>query len=122
MRTWLLVTAAALAACGAPPGAARGDAAQDMSSSERTSQARAVQPAQATFRDWTVSCDNGGDCVAFAGPVEGFDGWLRVAMSAGPAATPTVHVGLWGDGGSESASPLKLTVDGRDVGLSTDPG
>lgn len=63
------------------------------------------------FRDWLAVCDNGRNCFAFAGPVDGETGWLRIAMPAGPDARPSVWAGLaaW----DKTAGPLVIEVDGR---------
>lgn len=121
MRGWLLATAAVLAACGAEPGAAKSEAAAGGGAPAQTA-TDAVQPADRTFRDWLTGCDNGNDCVAFAGPVDGDPGWLRIAMAAGPEATPAVHVSLWEvDGAADAASPLRLRVDAREFVIDPDP-
>lgn len=121
MRYGLLTATAVLAACGAEPGAAKGDAATGGNTPSQSAPA-GVQPADRTFRDWLAGCDNGNDCVAFAGPTDGGMGWLRVSLAAGPNATPVVHVGLWdGSGAENAAAPLRLTVDGRAFVIDPDP-
>jgi Protein of unknown function (DUF1176) len=65
------------------------------------------------FRSWLAVCDNGRDCFAFAGPVDGDTGWLRVAMPAGPAARPTVWAGLPYFDDMAGGAPLVVEVDGR---------
>lgn len=121
MRYWLMAGAAVLAACGAEPGAAKSDAGPGVDA-PRQAVTTAIQPADRTFRDWLVGCDNGNDCVAFAGPTDGGMGWLRVAMAAGPGAGPMVHVGLWdGSGDGSAAAPLHLNIDGRDIVVEPDP-
>ena len=119
MRYWLLATAAVLAACSAERGAAKNGAAGGTASEPAST---AVKPADRTFRDWLAGCDNGGDCVAFAGPTDGGTGWLRVSMAAGPQAAPVVHVGLWGGDGTENAAaPLRLRIDNRDFLIDPEP-
>lgn len=121
MRYGLLATAAALAACNAEPGAAKSGTAEDAAPRPGATTS-AVQPADRTFRDWLAGCDNGNDCVAFAGPTDGGAGWLRVSMAAGPLATPVVHVGLWGgDGPENAAAPLRLRIDNRDFLIDPEP-
>ncbi|QBX37263.1 DUF1176 domain-containing protein [Brevundimonas sp. S30B] len=63
------------------------------------------------FRGWLAVCDNGRDCFAFAGPVDGDTGWLRIALPAGPDARPAVWAGraAW----DEADQPLVVEVDGR---------
>lgn len=120
MRKFILTTAAVLAACGAEPNAAKGAPAAGVPA--QTAPAATAQPADRTFRDWLAGCDNGNDCVAFAGPTDGGTGWLRVAMAAGPAAAATVHVGLWGDGEPQNAAaPLRLQIDGQEFVIAPDP-
>lgn len=62
-----------------------------------------------SFRDWSVTCGNNGDCTAF-GTTADDDGWLRLFMPAGPGAEPVVHVGLWMSDGSGAPT---LTIDAR---------
>ena len=120
MRYWLLATAAVLAACSAEPGAAKSGVTGDPATP--TGPTTSVQPADRSFRDWLAGCDNGNDCVAFAGPRDGGTGWLRVSMAAGPMGIPTVHVGLWGDGGPQNAAaPLRLRIDGAEFVVDPDP-
>lgn len=79
-----------------------------------------VAPEQRTFRSWLASCDNGGDCVAFAGPADGTGaGWLRVALAAGPEARPTLMAGFWP--GDDGAGVLSLVIDGRSWPLGAAP-
>lgn len=121
MRWWLLTTAAVLAACSAEPGAAKSSAAAGGDPPARSA-ATTARPEHRTFRDWIAACDNGNTCVAFGGPVEGYDGWVRVSMAAGPEWTPIVYVGLWGETGPENAAaPLRLQIDGASVVMSPDP-
>ena len=109
MRKMILAGTALLAACGSQAPANGGEAAAgDRAGTERT-----VQPASRSFRDWMVGCDNGDDCVAIAGPVDGSAGWLRVALGAGPDARPAIMAGLWSDGPENAAAPLTIQIDGR---------
>ncbi len=119
MRMILAACAAVLAACGAEPGVAKNSpTARGSGPAEATAR---VQPADRTFRDWLVGCDNGNDCVAFGGPTEGGIGWIRVALSAGGAARPTVIAGMWPpEGPQDAAAPLQLEIDGRAFTLALD--
>lgn len=69
-------------------------------------------PEMREFRDWRAACDNGNACVAWGGSD---DGWIRIAIDAGPDAQPVVSAGSWalGDVG-KSPDTLRLTIDGRD--------
>ena len=71
------------------------------------------------FRDWIVTCDNGNDCVAFS-QAGGGQGWVRIAMPAGPDARPDLSGGLLSDGGTPTPG-LMMTVDGTRYALSA-PG
>lgn len=66
----------------------------------------AATPETRTFRDWMAVCDNGLDCVAFSG---GDSGWLRIAMAAGPDATPSITAGVFL---AEDGPDIVLDVDG----------
>jgi len=68
------------------------------------------------FRDWIVTCDNGNDCVAFSQAGVG-QGWVRIAMAAGPDARPDLSGGLLSDGGTPTPG-LMMTVDGTRYALS----
>lgn len=82
--------------------------------------APAVHTETRKFRDWLVVCDNGNDCVAFGPAVDGgADGWIRVAMQAGPTARPQITAGLF-DRVAE-AGALGLSIDGRRFALSDLP-
>ncbi|QQQ19636.1 DUF1176 domain-containing protein [Brevundimonas vitis] len=68
------------------------------------------------FRDWIVTCDNGNDCVALSAAGNG-EGWIRIAMAAGPDARPDLSGGLLSDGGTATPG-LMMTVDGTRYALS----
>ncbi|MBU2168837.1 MAG: DUF1176 domain-containing protein [Alphaproteobacteria bacterium] len=86
---------------GAPPGGwAEAQAMPDMAT---------VRPETKTFRDWTVTCGNNGDCTAF-GTVAEANGWLRIFMPAGADAQPVVDIGMWMSDGSVVPT---LTIDGQ---------
>ncbi|MBX3478260.1 MAG: DUF1176 domain-containing protein [Brevundimonas sp.] len=120
MRTIIIAGTALLAACGAEPEAVSARAPDG--ADPRVPTTAGVQPVQRAFRDWMASCDNGADCVVFAGPTDGATAWLRVSMPAGPMATPVVHAGLWDGGGAQNAAaPLRLQIDGREEVIGPDP-
>ena len=120
MHKIVLTLAAALAACGAEPEKAQGAPAANASA--QTGASPAPQPTDRTFRDWLVGCDNGNDCVAFGGALEGGLGWIRVAMTAGPQGRPSIMAGLWASEGPENAAaPLTLEIDGRAFTLALEP-
>ena len=110
-RALLSALALTLAACGNEPERESPPPAETVtppSSSPAKASSRA-QSETRTFRDWTVTCGNNGDCTAF-GPVADDNGWLRLFMPAGPGAEPVVHVGLWMSDGSVMPP---LTVAGQ---------
>lgn len=123
MRT-LIVTALAavsLTACGredadkaAAPGAPTPVPAGPTGGAPAPAPASAV-PDMREFRDWRAACDNGNACVAWGGSDSG---WIRIAIDAGPNATPTVTAGSWslGDVGKAPES-LALKIDGRNYAL-----
>lgn len=114
MRAILMIGAVALLA-GCDAGETRRAAPSDNPGADTAAPAAVgppVIPERRTFRSWLAACDNGGDCAAFAGPADGASaGWLRVALSAGPQARPTVMAGFWP--GTETKGRLSLTIDGR---------
>jgi hypothetical protein len=94
-------------------------AAAGAAPSTRTDPAPAAATARSEtrrFRDWIVTCDNGNDCVAFSQAGNG-QGWLRIAMPAGPDARPDLSGGLLSDGGTATPG-LMMTVDGTRYALS----
>jgi len=121
----LIVTALAavsLTACGrqeadkaAPPStpAAPGTAAPAPAA------APAVQSEMREFREWRAACDNGNACVAWGGSD---NGWIRIAIDAGPDAVPTVSAGSWAFGDVDKApETLRLRIDGRDYAVRAGP-
>lgn len=75
----------------------------------------AAVPEMREFREWRAACDNGNACVAWGGSD---NGWVRIAIDAGPDAVPTVTAGSWAFGDVDKApETLKLKIDGRDYGL-----
>ena len=74
-----------------------------------TPAAATAQPETRTFRDWTVTCGNNGDCTAF-GTAADANGWLRIFVPAGPDGQPVVDMGLWMSDGSVVPT---LTIDGQ---------
>ncbi|RZJ27728.1 MAG: DUF1176 domain-containing protein, partial [Brevundimonas sp.] len=75
----------------------------------------AAVPDMREFRDWRAACDNGNACVAWSGSD---NGWIRIAIDAGPEATPTVSMGSWAFGDVDKApETLRLKIDGRDYAL-----
>lgn len=111
---------ALLAGCGNADPAATGERGPATTAAADTAASGPpMTPERRSFRDWLASCDNGGDCAAFAGPADGTGaGWLRVALSAGGEARPTIMAGFWPR--TEAAGPLTLTIDSRSWPL--DPG
>ncbi|HAV49109.1 MULTISPECIES: DUF1176 domain-containing protein [unclassified Brevundimonas] len=97
-----------LAACQSEAGQTAGDATAPDSPAASADPVTAV-PESRTFRDWTVTCGNNGDCTAY-GSVADDNGWLRLFMPAGPGAEPVVHVGMWMSDGSVVPT---LTIDGQ---------
>jgi hypothetical protein len=97
----------------AEPDAAPSEAASPGTPSDPASTARTVPSETRSFRDWTVTCGNNGDCVAFGGGESG-TGWLRIVMPAGPEAVPVVEMGM---GFGADTLPRTLTLDGRAYGL-----
>ncbi|WGM46683.1 hypothetical protein KOAAANKH_01556 [Brevundimonas sp. NIBR10] len=109
MNRWTMAAATVLlAACG--NGEAR-TAGEPGASSTAATQAAIVKSESRQFRDWYAVCDNGNACVAYTG---GVAAWVRVGIDAGPQARPTIHFGLWPDGGEENlGAPISLVIDGR---------
>ena len=109
MNRWTMAAATVLlAACG--NGEARPTSGAGASPSA-AAQAASVKSESRQFRDWYAVCDNGNACVAYTG---GVAAWVRVGMDAGPQAQPTIHFGLWPDGGEETlGAPISLVIDGR---------
>lgn len=116
MRRMLLVTACLtlatpIAACQGDADTVAGADATDAAPAGASSSSisPAAQSESRTFRDWTVTCGNNGDCAAF-GKAESGSGWLRIFMPAGPQATAVVDLGMWMSEGSVQPT---LTIDGR---------
>ena len=109
MNQWTMAAATVLlAACGNGEARTAGGTGASLASPV---QAAAVKSESRQFRDWYAVCDNGNACVAYTG---GVAAWVRVGMDAGPQAQPTIHFGLWPDGGEEShGAPISLVIDGR---------
>ena len=122
MRVLILAAAAAvsLSACGREA-ADKTTAPGALAPSPATSNGSAAAPAATVipetreFRDWRVACDNGNACVAWGGSD---NGWIRIAIDAGPDARPSVTAGSWalGDVG-KSPDTLRLKIDGRDYAM-----
>ena len=109
MNRWTMAAATVLlAACGNGEARTVGGAGASPSAA---AQAASVKSESRQFRDWYAVCDNGNACVAYTG---GVAAWVRVGMDAGPQAQPTIHFGLWPDGGEETlGAPISLVIDGR---------
>lgn len=127
MRALILsaVAAVSLTACGrdepaSPSAPAPGAAAP--TASEQAAAApvpAAAVPVMREFRDWRAACDNGNRCVAWGGSD---NGWIRVAMDAGPDALPSVYIGSWAFGDADKApETLKLKIDGREFAVRGGP-
>ena len=79
----------------------------------------AAAPEMREFRDWRAACDNGNACVAWGGSD---NGWIRIAIDAGPNAVPTVSAGSWAFGDVDKApETLRLRIDGRDYAVRGGP-
>ena len=74
-----------------------------------TPAAATARPETRTFRDWTVTCGNNGDCTAFGAGADA-NGWLRIFMPAGPDGQPVVDMGMWMSDGSVVPT---LTIDSQ---------
>jgi hypothetical protein len=104
---WMAAAALSLAACGGEKSSAEpGKTAEG----EAAAAGPAVKSESKTFRDWYAVCDNGNLCAAYSG---GSTGWILIQMDAGPAARPTVRVGMWPDGGDELKTPISVVIDGK---------
>jgi len=117
----LAIPAAALliAACGEGSEAATVTTASAATlSGPRGTVPRAADPAERTFRDWYVACDNGNACYAFGHGIEA-TGWVRISIPAGPDGRPTVAVGFWPENGG-FGGPVTARVDGRVFAALTD--
>ena len=122
MKAAVIGLALAAAACG--PGSAEptSGGTEDRAAASTAAPAQAGRPVPSEtreFRDWTVTCDNGNDCFAFAFAPDFAAGWVRVAMEAGPSAEPRIAFGLWGEDffrgrpADQPHPPLALVIDGR---------
>jgi hypothetical protein len=116
-KLWMGVAALALAACG-EQSAARVDGAAGAPSGPAAAAVPAMKSESKTFRDWYAVCDNGNLCAAYSG---GSTGWILIQMDAGPAARPTVRVGMWPDGGDELKTPISVVIDGKRYPTSVGP-
>lgn len=99
----------ALTACG--QGDQKAVAAAPVAGQAAAVETAAPAPAAASesrdFRDWRVTCDNGGRCMAWSGM--GTGGWLAVRLDAGPDARPEILM----DMSQISGVPIRLVIDGR---------
>lgn len=106
-----------LAACSDNAGGERGAAPAPARTAATTPGAPAADkaPERRTFRDWLAVCDNGDACVAYTGGAGG--AWIRVGMTAGAQARPSVQVGMWPE--TEGSPPQRavLTIDGLTIPL-----
>jgi hypothetical protein len=116
-KLWMGVAALALAACG-EQSAARADGAAGAPSGPAAAAVPAMKSESKTFRDWYAVCDNGNLCAAYSG---GSTGWILIQMDAGPAARPTVRVGMWPEGGDELKTPISVVIDGKSYPTSVGP-
>ena len=80
-------------------------------------QARATSPAQASFKSWTVVCDNLRNCEAdgFAADEVDKPAILRLTRGGAPGAPASVEIVLLDDVGEINGKPLTLAVDGRPI-------
>jgi len=80
-------------------------------------EARATSPAEVSFKDWTVVCDNLRNCEADGFAVDEVDkpAILRLTRSGAPGAPAGVEIVLLDDVGAISGKPLALAVDGQPV-------
>lgn len=106
--TMRLIALAAVAALLTSCGQGR-PAKADHGGHARAADAPAGFAEQKKIRDWLVACDNLGTCHAFAPASEG-TGWVRISMSAGPEAAPSVAFGFWATNGDFS-NPATARVD-----------
>lgn len=83
-----------------------------------------ARAAQATFKDWTVVCDNIRNCTAFGFPEEGAEtqAFLKIERAARADAAPRVTVAV--DGGAQAGQAWSLRIDDREIvgGLKAKPG
>lgn len=83
-----------------------------------------ARAAQATFKDWTVVCDNVRDCTAFGFPEEGSEtqAFLKIERAARADAAPRVTAAM--DGGAQAGQAWSLRIDDREIvgGLKAKPG
>ena len=75
-------------------------------------------PAERTFRDWVVGCDNGRGCIAL-GMVPADDlntAFIHVQREAGRGARPVVSIVLYDDSGeTPGGRQIHLTIDGATI-------
>jgi hypothetical protein len=118
MRIGLLLAAIAVAAAGCQKESEKDQPAAAPLQNPSAPEAATVlsnRPERRVFRDWSVTCDNGAACVAFAPSVQADAGWLRLGLAAESRAAPEVLIGLrpMGQAGVSADAPLVLTIDGR---------
>lgn len=74
-------------------------------------------PAERTFRDWVVGCDNGRGCVALGlVPADDLDtAFLHVRRQAGRGARPVVSLVVYDDADKPEDRQITLTIDGATI-------
>lgn len=115
-RIILAATALTLAACG-QAGDAKPAASAPGQPAASAAPGAAVRSESRTFRDWYAVCDNGNLCATYSG---GSTGWIRISLDAGPAAQPTIHLGMWPEG-EALPGPLVVVIDGQRHATLPDP-
>jgi hypothetical protein len=109
---WTVAAAALLTGCGAADTPAPADPEQPGGAGGQTPPAAAAPSESRAFRDWRAVCDNGNACVAF-GPASEATGWVRIAVSPGPDARPSVMAGFWTGEDTGRSDALTLIIDGE---------
>ena len=78
-------------------------------------EARATSPSEASFKNWTVVCDNLHNCEADGFAADALDkpAILRLTRGGAPGAPARVEIVLLDDVGDINGKPLGLAIDGR---------
>ena len=74
-------------------------------------------PAERTFRDWVVGCDNVRGCIALGlSPADGAEtAFLYLQRDAGRGAQPTVSLVLYTESETPGDRQIHLTIDGATI-------